>query len=197
MEDTPCTDQQLAAAAAKKRGRGEKLSREEKAALSRAGKVAAEARRQQVFRSVRKKEWREWSGRQDKVLNEQAVRYGVPIGAATIALPEVVRWLHDFLADHAAVLAAADDDGPDARERLTAIRCELEQLKLERERGQWMPRKDVREALTAAGRLVRQGGEALLRQYGPGAKKILDDALDSVQADVDRRFGDDQSQSPA
>jgi len=198
MDDTPLrSDQQLAMSAIDKRNRGEKPNRDEMAALARVKKTAEEKSRLEHFRTIRKKEWRVWSGRQDKILNEQAGRYGMPIGQATIDLPEVVRWLNDFLADRAVVLAAADgDEGPDAKERLTSIRCELAQLELERERGQWMPRKEVREALTAAARLIRVAGDALLRQYGPGAKKILDDALDNVQGDVDRRF-DEQSDEPS
>ncbi len=39
------------------------------------------------------------SGRQAKVLQEQAARYGIPFGGSTIDLPEVVRALHDFLAN--------------------------------------------------------------------------------------------------
>ncbi len=49
------------------------------------------------------------SGRQTKVINEQAERYGIPFGGATINLPTVVRALHDFLADNAVKLARDDD----------------------------------------------------------------------------------------
>lgn len=197
MTDTPLrTDQQLAKAALEKRQRGEKPTREEDAALGRIKKTSEESARISHFSAVRKGEWSKWSGRQVKVLNEQAARYGIPIGGPTISIQEVALWLHNFLADNAVALAAAaGEDGPDARERLTSIKCELEQLKLERERGQWLPKREVREGLGNAARIIRTAGEALLRQYGPGAKKVLDDALDSVQSDVDCRFTDHEQPS--
>ena len=49
------------------------------------------------------------SGRQTKVINEQAARYDLPFGGPTIDLPDVVRALHDFLAKHAQRLASGDD----------------------------------------------------------------------------------------
>lgn len=45
------------------------------------------------------------SGRQTKVLNEQAERYGIPLGGRTINLPAVVRALHEFLARNARKLS--------------------------------------------------------------------------------------------
>jgi hypothetical protein len=49
------------------------------------------------------------SGRQTKVIHEQAVLYGIPFGGAAINLSEVVRSLHDFLAANARKLSADDD----------------------------------------------------------------------------------------
>lgn len=53
---------------------------------------------------VPKGTWHAWSGRQPKVLNEQADRYGIPIGGPTIRLRDVARWIHNTLADHGAAL---------------------------------------------------------------------------------------------
>ena len=48
------------------------------------------------------------SGRQTKVLNEQADRYGLPLGGPVIDLPKLARALHDFLAANAKKLNTDD-----------------------------------------------------------------------------------------
>jgi hypothetical protein len=185
----PTGDAALALAAAEKRRRGEKPSREETAALRRVQRAREEQLRQTHFAAVRKGEWQRWSGRQQKVLNEQAARYGIPIGEAVINLPDVVRWLHDFIAENAQKLRQ-DDEPPDgaALERLRLAKAELAEILLSRERQDVVSRKDLRDGHTRIGGILRICGEALLRQFGPGAQQILNNALDDAQREVDRLF---------
>ena len=56
-----------------------------------------------------KKIYCELSDRQVKVINEQADRYGLPIGGPTIDLYEAIKGFHDFLADHADLFGDDDD----------------------------------------------------------------------------------------
>jgi hypothetical protein len=99
-------DRDLALAALHKRQAGVTPSRREAAALARVEAQQEEARRWAYYRSIPQKHWREMSGRQTKVLHDQAELYGIPFGGATIDLPAVARRLHDFLAEHAQVFAA-------------------------------------------------------------------------------------------
>ena len=87
----------------------QELSRREREALKRHEKEQEEARRWQYYASIPQKHWRQMSGRQTKVLNEQAALYGIPFGGATVDLPKVVRAVHDFLAENAHKLARDDD----------------------------------------------------------------------------------------
>src|SRR3954466_7843060 len=84
------------------------LTRAERQALQRHEKDKEERLRWQFYRSIPQKHWRERTGRQTKVLQEQASRYGLPFGGATVDLPAVVRALHDFVAENALRLAQDD-----------------------------------------------------------------------------------------
>src|SRR6478672_11158033 len=91
-------DKDLAAGAFKKLQAGQTPSAQEQAALKRYEKQREDKLRWQYYASIPQKHWREMSGRQAKVINEQADRYGIPFGGSTIDLKQVVHALHDFLA---------------------------------------------------------------------------------------------------
>ncbi len=190
-------DQRLAMAALEKQRRGDKPTREEAAALRRVQRAQDDALRLEHFQDIRKKEWREWSGCQDKVLNEQCQRYGIPIGSPPIVLPTVVHWLHRFLAENAHRLGQAEE-ADSAMEEFRRVRTERERLLLERERRQWLSRNAVHAGHSRIASLLRGAGDALDRQFGPVARKILNDALDNCQREVDRLLDadDDDADQP-
>jgi len=77
----------------------QELTQAEREVLKRHEKQKEERLRWQYYRSIPQKHWRAMSGRQTKVINEQAARYDIPFGGATIDLPAVVKRFHDFLAE--------------------------------------------------------------------------------------------------
>ncbi len=189
-------DKDLVARAYRKVMDGAELTKPERAALKRHEKEKEERLRWQYYAAIPQKHWRQMSGRQTKVLHEQAARYGIPFGGASINLSQVVRCLHDFLSDNAVKLNKADDDlmqgtGSPALERYREERAALARLdRLERE-AQLLPRDQVREALGRIAAIVRGAGDALQRQHGVAAVQILFDALDDAQREIDQTFGDD------
>ena len=54
-------------------------------------KLKEEQLRWRYYRTIPQKHWKVMSGRQTKVLAEQAQRYGLPFGSASIDLPAVVK----------------------------------------------------------------------------------------------------------
>jgi hypothetical protein len=137
------------------------------------------------------------SGRQTKVINEQARRYGIPFGGATINLPDVVRALHDFLAENAQrlnqddVLLAGDGVSSPALERYREERALLARLdRLEREE-QLVARDEVREGLARVASLLRTAGETLERLHGADAAEVLREALADAEREIVRQFGDE------
>ena len=184
-------DRLLAKQCREKRARGEKPLQNEVRALHKIEKAAQEQLAWQVYAKIPKRHWREMSGRQTKVINEQALRYGLPFGGAVINLPEVVSALHNFLAVNAKKLAAADDDDPllagvasPALEQYRRERTKLARMdRLEREQ-ELLPRELVHECLMRVAYIIRAAGDTLARLHGNDAAEILTDALQDAQRDI-------------
>jgi len=175
----------------------DQLTREERSALKRHEKAREEKLRWQYYRAIPQKHWREMSGRQTKVINEQADRYGLPFGGPTVDLPKFVRAFHNFLAENALKLAKEDDPllagaggSSPALEDYRRERAMLARLeRLEREKV-LLPRGEVREAMGRIAAIVRGAGDTLQRQFGPAAVEILYEALSDAQREISRSFGD-------
>lgn len=183
----------VAAGAIQKLVRKEPLTAAEHAALRRHEKDKEERLRWQYYASIPQKHWRRMSGRQTKVINEQAQRYGLPFGGPVISLPELARALHDFLAENAVKLARDDDalmSGPasPALERYRAARAALAELELGQREGQLLPRDETHLAMARIAAILRSAGETLGRQFGSEAREILDEAMDDAEAEIARWF---------
>jgi hypothetical protein len=194
----PPAEAELVARAYRKVMGKEPLTAQERAALKRHEREKEERLRWQFYGSIPQKHWRQMSGRQAKVLIEQAERYGLPFGGPTVSLPALARALHDFLADNALKLAQDDDPllqggGSPALEQYRVERAALARLdRLERE-GSLIPRDAARAALARVAAILRSAGEALGRQFGSAATDLLYEALDDAEREIDRSFGGDQS----
>jgi hypothetical protein len=176
---------------------GERPTAKEAAALRRHESEQEEIRRWQYYDAIPQKHWREMSGRQTKVLNEQAERYGIPFGGRTICLPRVVKAFHDFLAKNARKLADEDDPllnsdvASPALERYREERAAMARLdRLERE-GQLVARGDVREGLGRVAAIIRAAGDGLLQQFGPEAVELLNESLSDAEREIERLFSDE------
>ena len=169
----------------------------EVAGLVRYEKLKEEKQRWQYYRTIPLRHWREMSGRQAKVLIEQADLHGIPFSGKTIDLSAVVAALHNFLADNKYKLAGGDDDdrlydGPNtpALEELRKIKVLRETLFYERDLGQWIRREDLHEGLAAFAGVLRRAGETLQRHHGADAHAVLDEALTDAIGALTRRFGE-------
>ncbi len=192
----PGLDQAATAGLYQKVLAGKQLSTREEAALKRLEKDKEERLRWKFYQSIPQKHWRAMSGRQTKVINEQAARYGIPFGGPTINLSTVVRGLHDFLADNALKLSRDDDElmvgaGSPALERYREERALIARLERMTREGSVVPREEMRTALGRIAALLRSAGETLEREHGPEARNILDEALDDAEREIDQMFGRD------
>lgn len=179
-------------------GQRESLSREERAAVRRHEKEKEERLRWQFYNSIPQKHWRQMSGRQTKVLNEQAERHGIPFGGATISLPAVVRAMHDFLADNKYRLIRDEDPlmvggASPALERYREERASLARLDRREREMELLPRDEVRQSLAKMAAVLRVAGETLQRQYGQAAADILNEALDDTEHEINHFFGHEPS----
>ncbi len=188
-------DSGLVARAYRKLMDRQELTQAEREALKRHEKQKEERLRWQYYGSVPQRHWRQMSGRQAKVINEQAIRYGIPFGGARIDLPAVVKAMHNFLANNAQKLAREDDvllqgGNSPALEEYRRERTLLARLdRMTRER-QLLPRDEVREALGRIAAILRGAGDTLVRKFGPAAAEVLLEALDDAQREIASCFGD-------
>ena len=196
-------DGELVAGALKKimEGRRDDLTREERSAVRRHEKEKEERLRWQFYNAIPQKHWRQMSGRQTKVINEQAERHGIPFGGANISLPAVVRALHDFLADNKYKLTRDDDPlmvggSSPALERYREERALLAKLDRREREAELLPRDEVRQSLAKMASVLRGAGETLQRQFGQAAADILNEALDDTEHEINRFFGGEPDEDP-
>jgi len=187
-------DKRQAAQAYAKLSRGETLSVREQSALKRFEKEREEELRWKYYATIPQKHWRTMSGRQTKVINEQATRYGLPFGGAVVSLPQLARSIHDFLAANAQKLAVEDpllqEASSPALEQYRTERAALAKLDhLERER-QLLPRDEARQALGRIAAILRGAADTLQRQFGQDACDILVEALADAEREIATSFGD-------
>lgn len=190
-------DKTMVAAALSKHKRGITPSTREQLALRKWEEAHEETKRWQYYRTVPQKHWREMSGRQAKVLNEQAVLYGLPFGTAVIDLPAVIRALHDFLARNAKKLSALDCDDPllvgessPALERYRDERAKLAKMDRQERERTLLPREEIHEMLGRVARIIRGAGDGLQRQYGSEAHALLDEAMDDADKEIETYFAE-------
>lgn len=178
---------------------GGKPTSGELAALKRFEKAQEEERRWQYLRSTPKRVYMELSGRSARVLIDQARRHGLPYPTgqrSPVDLTQVIRWLHDLLAEHGQRLSAPPTDDPllagsnsPALERYRLARAAREELELAARRGELL---DVDELLTwydaEVAAPIRRSLENLQTRFGPAAVGIVTKALDSAEGTVGKRL---------
>ena len=192
------TDETIARAqgALRKLAGGLPVTQREERAVAKYRAWQEEEARSRHYNSIAKADWVAWTGLSPATIHKQARALGLPWPFernATIELPRVVAWLHGFLKTHLKKFDPAAGGQP-AIERKRLADAKRSEFQLEQDLGIWIKREQVHLALTRGSSLLRAGGEALQRQFGPDARKILDDALDDQQREFRRLFEDDGSE---
>eukprot|EP00913_Durusdinium_trenchii_P028456 g26684.t1 len=190
-------ERELAQSALQKKARGDTPTARELNALRKIERVAEEKRRWEYYASIPKKHWVEMSGRQVKVINEQAQRYNLPIGDRTISLPEVARALHDLLASRGKLLLSPDESGnlelggdsPEMRE-FRKWRAANEKLKYEQSTKQVCSKDEMHRFLQQAASLLRDFGRQL-EPMDADAFELFEDTIDDFGSLVTEFFGND------
>jgi hypothetical protein len=176
---------ELAQSAIAKMRAGKTPTRQEAAALKRVEREREEAARWDFYRTIPKKHWRMMSGRQEKVLNEQAERYGLPIGGAVIDLTSFVKRFHDFLAENARKLAmatGADSEGESpSLERKRAADAQMAEMRVAAARGELVKISEIADGLGIGAAKLREAIERLEKKFGREAANIMVEALDDAE----------------
>lgn len=191
-------DRDLAREAIKKRQSGETPSPREAAALRKIERASEEERRWEYYRTIPQKHWKEMSGRQTKILQEQAELHGIPFAGKTIDLPTVVKAIHDFFARNKFKLASNGVDDPllaggnsPALEEYRRYRAGQEKIKLSEMEKNFVEKSELHSALLPVFLDIRRAQENLQLKFGNEAGAIIGDVLDDAQAKFSKILNDD------
>jgi hypothetical protein len=185
----------MVAAGRRKVKNGQTLTNQESAAVKKADRAQEEGLRWKYYATIPKKHWEKMSGRHRGQLTEQADRYDIPFGGAVIDLTKVVPDLHKFLAANALKLAKPDDplmaggDSP-MLEKYREEQYLMAKLKRGEMERTLIPRDETRMCMGRMASILRNCGEVLQRQFGPGALDVLNEALDDAEGEVNRCLGE-------
>jgi hypothetical protein len=198
MTELQQAEQQQALAGLQKQRSGQKLTREESAAVKKFLKAKEEREREEHYRTVPQKDYRRMSGRQPKVLKEQEDAYGLPCGGKVIDLFELLRGFHDFLAKHGRKCMQPDDPlmvgpGSPALERYRDIKAKREDLAHKRDLGQVRSLEEVATIWNQLAAALRQACETIQRQNlaGPEAVQQIRETLTSARQNLVIMLGED------
>lgn len=186
------SQQQLVRSALQKQAAGQKLTREESAALRRFLKAKEEKERTEYYRTVPQKHYVLMSGRQPKILKEQAALYDLPCGEKVVDLYKLLRAYHDFLAKNGHKLLRSDDPGvlngppTESLERLRLAKAKREEFAYKRELGQYRSVEEVQQGLAIFANVIRQAIETLQRECGEEARSIMAEAIEEAVRSFER-----------
>ncbi len=195
VRNSDAVDQALALEAIAKRRRGEIPSQREQRALGRVEKRQEEQRRWEYYRAIPLKHWVEMSGRERKILYEQANLYGLAFADKEINLPVVVRQLHDLLAKlsrHGGKLVRSvvdgdyDLEGPqtESLDRLRTAKAEREEFNLLVLKKKYLAVDEIQDLFAVIASGLRQTLDGLQRQFGPEAMNLVKEGIE----DLERQF---------
>lgn len=196
MAKSPEEIRSLAARAAQKKARGEKLTRAEESAFNVAKREAESRKLNELLRAVPKKLYCDLAGRQTKVVNEQGDLYGLPIRGDFVDMFAFVKGVHDFFSKNSRKLVqllAAEDvdfestdlpatDWLDECRRQKALTLKIERRELE---GQLLRRDVVHAMLAQLASVMQQAGEQLQRQGNNEGFDVLHDCLAAFEKQVE------------
>ncbi len=201
MTEMSKTDRRLVAAALEKHRTGGKPSAAEKRALKGFRKAEEERLRWEYYKSIPKKDYLKLSNRHGKVVLDQGRRYGLPLEGRTLDLGKVLTAFHDLLARNKHLLAAGAEDPllagasqslKDAyvREQIRekASKARLAELDVAGREKRTIYLEPAHEFFGVIAARLRQCGEQLQKLHGPDAHRLLDEALDDIDAQLDPFF---------
>jgi hypothetical protein len=175
----------LAAAALEKKRNGKKPTIEESRALRRLEKAAEEQKRWEHYGSIPKKHWQELSGRQAKVINDFADRWGAPLRGPTVDLGSFVAWVFDWFSANKHHLAAMLGPG-NPSDRYMAAKAAREEIRLELDRQTFISKELIRSMFGTIAASNRRFAQRLEKQFGSAARADYEACLDDQHETIGR-----------
>lgn len=167
--------------------RAEKLTGRQRSDLEWWRRQQSDESVRQVFRALPKKLYCELSGRQPKVINEQASRYGLPLSGSTLDLFEVIAAFHNFLAVNAKKFGKDEVFSLKANEELANLRRkgQLLEIELQERNSQWVSRIEVQSGLAWLVGRLQTAAESIGVAAGKESQKLFNDLLEAIAVEIE------------
>jgi phage terminase Nu1 subunit (DNA packaging protein) len=154
----------------------------------------AQGRRRERARTTRVAEMAEFAGVSEQAFRKWMTQPGFPVAPdGSVCLWDLAVWRDrmDRGSDIDGELGG-DVDSP-GLERYRLARAEQEEIKLQKMRGEYLPREDVHTALMETAAVMKSAGERVVRTFGNEVASIINSAWDEVIQRLESRFGDDSA----
>jgi len=175
-----------------KQAKGENLSKSEESLIRNYDHEIALSVRDDVLLNLPKGIYCKLSSRGQKIVDEQAVRYDIPIDGAKIDLYQVLKRFHDILAQWGPTIRELE--GEEGSLRMEKLRKEIELLErrsksidldIKNKQDEFIDRNTLRVRMEWLANKLRSVSERLGKRFGPDAQRLLNTALEQIEGELE------------
>jgi hypothetical protein len=174
-----------------KHAKGESISKAEEKLIRVYDELLHDEIRDGILLNLPKGIYCKLSGRANKVIDEQASRYGLAIDGAKIDLHQVMRRFHDILAEWGPTIKELEGENGEMRKEKMRLDISIQKkkdmlldLELKSKSEEYIQRDLLRTRLTWLATKLRRAGERLGARFGSDAQRLLNDAIVEIEEEV-------------
>lgn len=191
MATKPKIDTVAALEAKLKEAKGQPLSKIEERLVRQYDEEKAIEIRDGILLNLPKGIYEKLSGRSQKVLLEQAKRYGLPFDGAKVDLFQVIRKFHEMLIEWGPVIRELEGEGGELKKEKNRLdiailtkKDQLLELELREKHSEYINRELLRVRLEWLATKLRNAGERLGQRFGADAQHMLNNALKQIDEEL-------------
>jgi hypothetical protein len=174
-----------------RQAKGFVLTKSEESLVKRYDEQIAIAVREDVLLNLPKGIYCKLSGRHQRVVDDQAGRYGLPIDGSKIDLHQAIRRFHDLIAEWGPTMRELQ--GEEGSLRIEKLRREVELLEnrsksivldIKNKQDEFIDRDTLRVRMEWLANKLRTVSERLGKRFGPDAQVLLNHSLSQIEEEL-------------
>lgn len=174
-----------------KQARGLVLSKAEEAIVKRYDEQIALAVRDDLLLNLPKGIYCKLAGRHQRVIDDQAVRYSLPIDGAKIDLYQTIKKFHDFISEWGSVIKEFEGEEGSLRKdkmkkeiELLEVRKKSIDLDIKNKQDEFIDRNTLRVRMEWLANKLRTVSERLGKRFGSDAQILLNHSLQQIEDEL-------------
>lgn len=186
---------ELLESAIEKQRDGRSISVREDRAVRKAARIREAERRDEVLSSVPLGVYDAMAGISARRRHDDARAYGAPLRGTSIDLRELVRWMHEFIAENRGHLRRDDDEAlmladtsDPSLSRYRLAKARLAENELAQQTRELVPVSLVAPVFDALADAMREAAEQVGRDLGPAAQDAVSERIEAVLDEAERRL---------